>query len=99
MRKQILLGALTAFGLTLSLQVSAQQGDFRCGVPGRLQEMYAQDPSLQAELQQLFLNNKKVVKEGQKSTTVYTIPIVFHIVHEYGVETLLMLKCWINWIS
>ena len=88
MRKQILLGALTAFGLTLSLQVSAQQGDFRCGVPGRLQEMYAQDPSLQADLQQLFSNNKKVVKEGLKSTTVYTIPIVFHIVHEYGSENI-----------
>lgn len=88
MRKQILLGALTAFGLTLSLQVSAQQGDFKCGLPGRLQEMYGQEPSLQTELQQLFLNNKKVVKEGNKSTTVYTIPIVFHIVHEYGAENI-----------
>jgi PKD repeat protein len=88
MRKQILLGALTAFGLGLSLQVTAQEGSFRCGLPGKLKEMYEQNPGLEADLQQLFMNNKHIVQNGTKSTTVYRIPIVFHIVHEYGTENI-----------
>ena len=88
MRKQILLGALTAFGLGLSLQVTAQEGSFHCGLPGKLKELYEQDPGLEADLQQLFMNNKHIVQNGTKSSTIYRIPIVFHIFHEYGTENI-----------
>ena len=43
MRKKLLLGALTAFGLTLSMQVTAQQ-DFKCGTAERLRKLYAENP-------------------------------------------------------
>jgi len=88
MRKKLLLGALTAFGLTLSMQVTAQQ-DFKCGTAERLRKLYAENPGMEEEFYNLMNANKKTTtNEKGLKTTVYTIPIVFHVVHEYGTENI-----------
>lgn len=88
MRKKLLLGALTAFGITLSMQVTAQE-DFKCGTAERLRKLYAENPEMEAEFYNIMNANKKTGTDlkGNKST-IYTIPIVFHIIHEYGSENI-----------
>jgi PKD repeat protein len=88
MRKQLLLGALTAFGLTLSMQVSAQQ-NFTCGNPEQLRKLYAANPQMEADYYKL-INKYKQTIHGEKNTdtTIYRIPIVFHVIHEYGAENI-----------
>src|SRR5687768_1224750 len=86
MRKQILLGVLTAFGLTASMQVNAQQSDFRCGVPEQLKKLYADNPQMEKDYQKLLNQYKETKEVNGKSLEVYHIPVVFHILHEYGSE-------------
>ena len=88
MRKKLLLGALTAFGLTLTMQVTAQH-DFKCGTAERLRKLYAENPGMEEEFYSLMNSNKKTSTDAKgNKTTVYTIPVVFHIVHEYGLENI-----------
>jgi len=85
MRKQILLGVLTAFGLTASMQVNAQ---LKCGVPQQLKQLYAENPQLEKDQQKLVNQYKETKTENGKSRQVYIIPVVFHILHEYGSENI-----------
>lgn len=88
MRKQILLGALTAFGLGLAAQATAQEGGHKCGTQEQLRKLYAEDPQLKADYEALVNQYKQIeVVDGQTRVT-YIIPIVFHIVHQYGNENI-----------
>jgi len=45
--------------------------------------------SMEEEFYSLMNSNKKTSTDAKgNKTTVYTIPIVFHIIHEYGVENI-----------
>lgn len=88
MRKQLLLGALTAFGFMTTLQVSAQENSFKCGLPNQLSKLYAAHPELEADYRQLVESNKETRVINGQTRTVYIIPIVFHVVHEYGSENI-----------
>lgn len=89
MRKQLLLGALTAFGLTFATQLSAQQqGNFRCGTAEALKKRYAEDPQLEADFYNLLAQNKEMRTEKGKTRAVYVIPVVFHVLHQYGQENI-----------
>ena len=72
-------------GLTASAQLN-------CGTTQATQKLYEQHPELvaaqaayDAEIAQLIANAKS---EQRSSTTVYTIPIVFHIIHQNGTENI-----------
>lgn len=88
MRKQILLGALTAFGFLLGSQATAQETHMKCGNPEALKKLYADNPGLEADYLKLMNKYRTHHTVGTKSYDTITIPIVFHIVHEYGVENL-----------
>lgn len=87
MRKNLLLGALAIFGLTST--VFGQEKPFTCGNYQQLKKLYAENPGLEADYYYLLNKNKHTwkTKSGDDST-VYTIPIVFHILHEYGQENI-----------
>jgi len=87
MRKNLLLGALAVFGLTST--VFGQEKHFSCGNAEQLKKLYAENPGLEADYYHLLNKNKSIIhsKSGD-DTTIYTIPIVFHILHEYGAENI-----------
>lgn len=88
MRKQILLGALTVLGFGASMQVTAQESSFKCGLPHQLQQLYADNPQLALDYEHLVSQYKETTIVNGKKRTLYRIPIVFHIVHEYGSENI-----------
>ncbi len=87
MRKKLLFSVLASFGLAGS--VYAQAPLKPCGTDEHIKRLYAENPELYAEHQLLIKNSAhlEVTKSGD-STTVYTIPIVFHIIHQYGSENI-----------
>ena len=71
--------------------LSAQQAPFTCGTndPGMLEQLHGNDPDIlqsiadaNAELEAMTQN----FAEGARST--YTIPVVFHIIHNNGAENI-----------
>jgi PKD repeat protein len=86
MRKQILLGVLAAVGLMATVQVNAQESNFKCGLQHQLKKLYAEDPQMEADYRQLVNQYKETRVIGGKKRMVYHIPIVFHVLHEYGSE-------------
>ncbi len=76
-----------AISIFLGGSVSAQE-NFKCGLNQKLAKMYAENPQLEKDHEKLFLNGLHTeVKNGEK-ITVFTIPIVFHIIHTYGSENI-----------
>lgn len=88
MRKKLLIGGLSFCFLAGASKVYAQDTHFKCGSHTEMNKLYEQDPSLKADYIKLLnkCTEKRVV--NGKSTTVRTIPVVFHIVHEYGPENI-----------
>ena len=65
--------------------------DFKCGTTEALQKLYALHPELaQAEIDNNALLAKQAKENPQLRTAeaIYTIPVVFHILHTNGVENI-----------
>lgn len=88
MRKHLLLGLLTAFGFTTSTNYFAQDGHFKCGTTEQLKKLYAEDPQLEIDQQKLMEQYRDYKFDDGQKRAVIVIPIVFHIIHEYGVENI-----------
>ncbi|GIV32786.1 MAG: hypothetical protein KatS3mg031_0321 [Chitinophagales bacterium] len=74
--------------LFISLAASPQPS-YRCGTDEVMRRLYADYPQLEDDYKLLFENNKKFVQDRNGNRTmVYTIPIVFHVLHEYGPENI-----------
>ena len=72
----------------VSITTFAQQDHFKCGIQEKLEALYAKDPSMRGDYEKLLHNSKSyVVKNGEKDI-IYTIPVVFHIIHQYGSENI-----------
>jgi len=87
MFKRILTGALLLSAIALPLFSAAQQ-DARCGTQEQLNRLYTAHPELAADYQAFLSENARVTEENGITRIVYTIPIVFHILHEYGNENI-----------
>ena len=60
-----------------------------CGHTAVTRELWAKNPQLKADYENMILNLlKNSKKEVHNKAAVYTIPIVFHIIHEYGSENI-----------
>lgn len=84
--KRLILTLLV--GSTLGLNSNAQQAQI-CGADQALEELHKLHPELKAEYEaRALLNNSLVVTTNEKGEKVgaYQIPVVFHILHEYGSE-------------
>jgi PKD repeat protein len=78
---------LLPFWAFQSLNSIAQDGHFKCSTSEKMKEMYAKNPTMEADRNRL-LYNSKVNKSKTSSTDTLLIPIVFHIIHEYGTENI-----------
>src|SRR5688572_1073602 len=58
-----------------------------CATVQKNEEMYLQHPELkQAYIDYVNAINEKLEQKGERTTTLYTIPIVFHVLHVNGPE-------------
>ncbi len=76
----------------LSTFVYSQEQVKPCGQPEMTQELYQKHPELEAQEEQ---RNAELIAQGKqegpyiaKDNPVYIIPIVFHVLHEYGAENI-----------
>lgn len=86
--KKTILSIVSASFLALS---SYAQHIIPCGTDEALEAVHKKHPELKAEyeLRQLLGNsqNQVITKDGEKATN-YVIPVVFHVLHEYGSENI-----------
>ncbi|MES2800233.1 MAG: M43 family zinc metalloprotease [Bacteroidota bacterium] len=77
---------LLTFAGILMLSFGYSQ-ELKCGLQEKLNALYAQDPQMELEYHKLIKNSQNSEKDYD-STTVYTVPIVFHVLHENGTENI-----------
>lgn len=76
----LLIGAILGFGSV----ATAQEGQ-PCSTVQVNQKLFEQNPEFLKDRQKLFENNRQVVQtKGGDEEVVFTIPIVFHVLHDYG---------------
>lgn len=91
--KAIVLAAFSVFVANTSFAQSEQHEEKHCGLTPALNSLYAKYPGFQAEAeakQAAALEEGKRHLEDNRSATppTYIIPVVFHIVHDYGTENI-----------
>lgn len=91
--RKIFTTILAALTLGWQMGGSAQSTEnFQCGTHIMMQKLMADHPELAAQIQQHEDEMKQKVKQfggaQLKNQTKYTIPVVFHIIHDYGVENI-----------
>jgi PKD repeat protein len=69
-----------------SLNSFAQDGHFKCGTSEKMRELYAKNPGMEADRIKLIQNSK--TNKSKSTIDTLVIPVVFHIIHEYGVENI-----------
>lgn len=80
---------LFALSIGLTITASAQhENHFNCGQNQMNRELWAKDPQMKADYEQLIANSRLISNDGISQKSTYIIPIVFHIIHEYGTENI-----------
>ncbi|MDD2983540.1 MAG: M43 family zinc metalloprotease [Crocinitomicaceae bacterium] len=79
------------FALAVGFTITAtaqEETHFNCGQNQMNRELWAKHPQMKADYEQLIANSRQITSDGINQKTTYIIPIVFHIVHEYGSENI-----------
>ena len=87
MRKNLLLGALAFTGILTTGKALAQE-HFSCGINKQRQKLIAENPQIKEDYEKLLNRYTENRVVNGKSATVRIIPIVFHVIHEYGAENI-----------
>lgn len=91
--KNLLLVSASAVLLSLSANnLGAQDAHKYCGSTEALEKLLKARPELAGQIQhedeKLELHSQQYAAQRNTRGTVYTIPVVFHIIHDYGVENI-----------
>lgn len=78
---------LYSFVVILLTGSAALSQQFSCATDHYHNQLVEQDPTLLKDLQQLIANGM-VAKSGDDDTTVFIVPVVFHILHQNGPENI-----------
>jgi PKD repeat protein len=84
----------SAFMLIAQAKIASAQNEYNCGTSEARQALHAAHPELvQKEIDYekelaLQIQNKKQQKSAQSAEVIYTIPIVFHVIHTFGSENI-----------
>lgn len=85
MKNKLLLNSFLVF--VISSFGFAQE--FKCGLNSKLAKLYAENPQLEKDHEALFKNGfSERKKENGEKEVIFTIPIVFHILHYDGSENI-----------
>src|SRR5690554_340111 len=68
--------------------VNAQDSIKKCGAHIEEAKLWKENPELEAAYMQLQQKSTTNATYNKKSNQTYVIPIVFHVIHEYGVENI-----------
>ncbi len=82
--KVVLIGA---FALTLTNTAQAQDDHFKCSTDAKMKEFYDKNPQARIDREN-FLKSIFESRATYDDSTIYTIPVVFHILHKYGIENI-----------
>lgn len=88
MRKNLLLGALAFTGIFSIGKAIAQETHPGCGIEKQRQKLIAENPQIKEDYEKLLHRYTENRMINGKSQTVRVIPIVFHVIHEYGEENI-----------
>ncbi len=80
----ILVGFLTVFPLFLN----AQEESFRCATPEMNRKVLENDPQARQRRAELAEFVQQYIQNQPKDEQIYIIPVVFHVVHNYGSENI-----------
>jgi PKD repeat protein len=86
--KNIVFLMLFSVLLGNSNSIFSQGNYLGCGLSDKLVELYKLHPEMEEEQAQLLKNARKLRIDKNDTTIVYTVPVVFHIIHEYGTENI-----------
>ncbi|MCF0207268.1 MAG: hypothetical protein HUK15_07560, partial [Bacteroidales bacterium] len=83
----VLLATVFAF---LTVDAYSQENDFRCGTDSIYEQLVQKNPQIAIDRAKLNDFVREYMKNNPKrdADEVYVIPVVFHIVHEWGSENL-----------
>ena len=85
---KVKLLALTVTLLIIQFRISNAQEILRyCGTDEFMQSVYAKNPNAKIQQQQLELFTQQY-HVNEHTRQIYIIPVVFHIIHNYGVENI-----------
>ena len=66
----------------------AQETHLGCGLEKQRQKLLAENPGLAEDYKKLLHRYTENRLVNGKSTTIRVIPVVFHVIHEYGIENI-----------
>lgn len=72
----------------LSIDMVAQEQAFKCATPEMNQKYLENHPEARAERARLAEFVENYIKSNPREDQVYIIPVVFHVVHNYGAENI-----------
>lgn len=78
---------LFVLGLIISIYSNGQD-TFKCGISGQLNKLYNENPQLAKDHEILLKNSLSNNSKSTAKNDVFTIPVVFHIIHNYGSENI-----------
>jgi len=73
--------------IIFAFNLYGQHDHSKCGTTEELHKLYEKDPGLKKVIEKSFKTKYKTEKTGDE-TTLYIIPVVFHVLHENGTERL-----------
>ncbi|MEA1874806.1 MAG: M43 family zinc metalloprotease [Bacteroidota bacterium] len=85
--RHTILSLLIIF-MFFSLDISAQEQPFKCATPEMNLKYLENHPKARAERARLAEFVENYIKSNPREDQIYIIPIVFHIVHNYGAENI-----------
>jgi len=75
--------------LFLSVSIFAQEDEtWRCATDEVYRELIKNNPEILIERQKLDEFVQNYIKNNPKDDEIYVIPVVFHVVHDYGIENI-----------
>lgn len=78
---------LYAIGIIIAGTSVANAQQFSCATDHYYHQLVEKDPSIVKDLETLIANGQHE-KDDEDSTTIFTIPVVFHVLHQNGVENI-----------
>jgi hypothetical protein len=87
MKLRLIIALILGFTASLT-SVFAQKNEFSCGHSEMQQKLWDENPQMKADFEAFIQNAKSFEYTNGKKRAKLVIPIVFHIIHEYGVENI-----------
>ncbi len=87
MKLRLIIALILGFTASLT-SVFAQKNEFSCNHSELQQKLWDENPQMKADFEAFLQSAKSVEYINGKKRTKYIIPVVFHILHENGVENI-----------